>query len=285
MNKEMLLTLKEDNKAVLLAGLENLEPYKTVYTEVAADKLVQTVIAIAKSTLDENDFIGMYNDSSLIIVTNKFGAEKLAEFLTFAFDTVVAKFYSESDAKRGYMLLKGEQFAGMRVNFVSLQVGGIVEGFNLISSVDSLLERLESVKKLAKLPYGSNYVIERPQISGKDSIIKDFLNRNIFINEPDDSLKLLIRTTLELQGYDVDENIDIESAIQPKIIILDSGNNLEELEYVKRLKQDYKFANTKFIVTSNTHDKSTILSSGADLYLPKPYEISDLIKWVEFFLK
>lgn len=283
--KVLKRTLKEENKAVLIISIENLKAYKTVYTEVAGDKIFQSVIAIAKSALDENDFIGLYDETNLIVVTNKFGAEKLAEFLTFAFDSVVPKFYSEADAQRGYMMLKGEHFAGMRVNFVSLLIGGITDGFNLLSSVDSLLERLYSAKKLAKLPYGSNYAIERLQISGKDSIIEEILNKNIFIKEPDDSLKLLIRTTLELQGYDVDENIDIESVIQPKIIILDSGNNLEELEYVKQLKQETRFANTKFIVTSNTHDKSAILSSGADLYLPKPYEISDLIKWVEFFLK
>ena len=137
--KVLKRTLKEENKAVLLTGIENLGAYKTVYSEVAGDKLVQTVVAIAKSALDENDFIGLLDDTNIIIVTNKFGAEKLAEFLAFAFDTVVPKFYSEADAQRGYMMLKGEQFAGMRVNFVSLLIGGITEGFNLISSVDSLL--------------------------------------------------------------------------------------------------------------------------------------------------
>lgn len=277
--------LREDNKAVLLAGIENIEAYKTVYSEVAADKLVQTVIAIAKSTLDENDFIGMLDSSNLVIVTNKFSAEKLAEFLTFAFDTVVPKFYSEDDAKRGYMLLKGEQFAGMRVNFVSLLIGGIVEGFNHIISVNSLLEKLYSTKKLAKIPCGSNYVIERPQISGKNSVSEDLFNHNIFIKENDNSLKLLIQTTLELQGYDVIDEIKEDSASQPKIIIFDSGNNLEDLGQVKTMKDEQRFVNTKFIVTSNVHDKSKILSSGADLYLPKPYEISDLIKWVEYFLK
>ena len=45
------------------------------------------------------------------------------------------------------------------------------------------------------------------------------------------------------------------------------------------------FVNTKFIVTTAVHDKALILDSGADLYLPKPYEISDLIRWVEYFLK
>ena len=45
------------------------------------------------------------------------------------------------------------------------------------------------------------------------------------------------------------------------------------------------FSNTKFIVTSNIHNKTEILDAGADLYLPKPYEISDLVCWVEYFLK
>ena len=119
--KVLKRVLKEENRAVLLVGIENLEAYKSVYTELAADKMFQTVIAIAKSTLAEDDFIGLYDDSNIIIVTNKYSAEKLAEFLTFAFDAVVPKFYSETDAKRGYMLLKGERYAGMRVNFVSLQ--------------------------------------------------------------------------------------------------------------------------------------------------------------------
>ena len=277
--------LKEDNKAVFLASVENLNEYKAVYTEVAADKLFQTLVAIAKSALGENDFIGMLDDSSLVIVTNKYGADKFAEFLTFAFDTVVPKFYSEQDAKRGYMLLKGEHYAGMRVNFVSLLIGGVVDGFNYMISVNSLLEKLYSVKKLSKIPYGSNYVIERLQIGGKNSVLEEALNKDIFIKENDSSLKLLIQTTLELQGYDVVGDLLLDSVNQPKIIIFDSGNNLEDLDQIKLLKQDQKFVNTKFIVTSNVHDKSKILSSGADLYLPKPYDMFDLIKWVEYFLK
>lgn len=281
--KALKRVLKEENRAVLLAGIENIEDYKKVYTEVASDKLAQTVVAIAKSTLGEDDFIGQLDESNFIIVTNKFGAEKLAEFLTFAFDTVVPKFYSDTDAQRGYMLLKGERYAGMRVNFVSLLVGGIVEKFDLITSVDILLEKLYSIKELAKIPSGSNYAIERAQISGRNSVVEEIFSKNIYIREPDESLRLLLRTTLELQGYDVQEIIDIEASTQPKIIIMDSGVDLKELELLRQLKNNDKFVNTKIIVTSNIHDKSAILNCGADLYLPKPYEISDLIKWVEYF--
>ena len=283
--KALKRVLASEGQAVLMASIENLDIYKPAYTEVASDKLVQTFLAIAKSALDENDFVGQYDEKSFIIITNKYNAEKLATFLTFAFDTVVPKFYSDADAKRGYMLMKGERFAGMRANFVSVLVGGIVEGFSLIPSVEALIERLMEAKSTAKVPSGSNYVIERTKLTASDSVLDSLVNKNVFIRELDDSLKYLLRTALELQGYDVQEEIDFESIEQPSIMILDSGDELSELEVLRKIKSSQNFVNTKVIVTSTVHDKTAILDSGADLYLPKPYEISDLIRWVEYFLK
>ena len=52
-----------------------------------------------------------------------------------------------------------------------------------------------------------------------------------------------------------------------------------------KIKQQKEFQNTKIIVTSIIHDKELVLNTGADLYLPKPYEIPNLIKWVDSFVK
>lgn len=283
--KALKRALTSENQAVLFASIENLENYKTVYTEVAADKILQTFIAITKSALEEADFIGQFNENSFVIVTNRYNAEKLATFLSFAFDTVAPKFYSETDAKRGYILLKSERLAGMRVNFVSALIGGIIEGFNTIPSVDALISRLQEVKEMARIPAGSNYAIERTKLTAVDSVITDIFNKNIYIKEKDTSLKYLIQTALELQGYDVQDEIDSEQAVQPRVLIIDSGAGLEELDYIKQLKTLQNFVNTKIIVTTTVHNKSLVLDSGADLYMPKPYEISDLIRWVEYFLK
>lgn len=281
--KALKRALSNDTQAVLLVGVENLKEYKEVYTELAADKILQTFVAIARSALDENEFIGQLDETNFVIVTNRFSAEKLAEFLVFAFDTVAPKFYSQEDARKGYMLLKGERYAGMRANFVSLLIGGILEGFNLISSIDVLLNRLHSVKKLAKIPSGSNYAIERTKLTGVDSVVAEVVNKSVYIYEPDESLAYLITTALELQGYDVQSDLAADLALQPAVIILDSGENLENLEFLRRIKTSRNFVNTKVIVTTTVHDKSAILDLGADLYLPKPYEISDLIRWVEYF--
>ena len=268
-------------QSVLIIGIENLENYKSIYSDVASDKLVQTFVAITKSTLEPDDFFGQLNETNFIIITNPYRAEKLAAFLTFAFDTVAPKFYSEQDAKRGYMLLKSDRLAGMRANFVSVQIGGMLGNYDHLSSVESLIERLYSIKKLAKLPNGSNYVIDRMRLTGENSIGQNSAINNIYIKEPDEALALLLRTTLELQGYDVTEQLDIENSVQPAILIIDSGDNLEELNFCKEIKNNQNFVNSKIIVTTSVHDKTAVLDSGADLYLPKPYEITDLIQWIE----
>ena len=281
--KALKRVINSENHAVLIAEIENIKDYKSVYTELAGDKIIQTFSAIAKSTLEETDFIGQLDDTNFIIITNKYSAEKIAEFLVFAFDTVIPKFYSETDAKRGYMLLNGERYAGMRANFVSVQIGGIVEGFNHFPNTDILINHLKEVKDMAKIPSGSNYIIDRAKLSG-ETASPEILERKIYINEKDESLKYLLQTSLELQGFDIQNELDQNSGTQPAIMIIDSGNDSTVLDKIKELKSLTSFVHTKIIVTSTLHDKSTILDAGADLYLPKPYEISDLIRWVEYFM-
>lgn len=282
--KSLKRILKSEHKqAVLMVGVENLKDYNSVYSDLAGDKLIQTFIAITKSTLEAEDFIGQLNDTNFIIITNIYKAEKIAEFLTFAFDTVAPKFYSEADSKRGYMLLKGDHKAGMRANFVSILIGGIVD-FDMCENTNALIERLYSIKKLAKIPSGSNYVIDRLRLSG-ESTFADMNANNIYIRESDEALALLLRTTLELQGYDVVENIDIEDSVQPSILILDSDDDQGGLEICKKLRTSTNFVNSKIIVTTALHDKTAVLDAGADLYLPKPYEITELIQWIEYFRK
>ena len=272
-------------QAVIIIGIENIENYKSVYSDVASDKLIQTFVAITKSALEPDDFLGQLNDTNFIIITNPYRAEKLSAFLTFAFDTVAPKFYSEQDARRGYMLLKSDRLAGMRANFVSVQIGGILGNYEHINSADALIERLYSIKKLAKTPSGSNYVMDRMRLTGDKSTIQNSIINHIFIKEPDESLALLLRTTLELQGYDVTENLDYENSNQPAILIIDSGDNLEKLDFCKTVKSNPNFVNSKIIVTTSVHDKTAVLDAGADLYLPKPYEITELIQWIEFLRK
>lgn len=268
--------------ASLLISIENFQQYTEVYTEFAGDKIVQTLIAIIKSTLTENDFLSRLSESEFLIITSSPTAEKLASFLTFAFDAVAPKFYSPEDSTRGYMLLQGDEEAGIRIDFVSLLISVVSSEFCSYKNPEHVLHKMHRIKPLAKLPSKSNYIVDRPKISGQIENSQN-INKKIIILENDSALELLLRTTLELQGYDVLTTME-ENTI-PAIFIIDSGDKMDKLKLCSNIKNNNLFVNSRIIVTSNHHNKSEILNSGADLYLPKPYELSALIKWVEYFMK
>lgn len=273
--------------ATLLVSIENFENYKETYTELASDKLVQTYCAIINSALSENDFFGTLAENKFLIITDSLKAEKIANYLTFAFDSVASKFYSPQDNRRGFMLMQGDEFAGRRSNFVHTTIGIVTNEFIKYKDSAQLLNALLQIHKLADMPSKSNYLAERPRITGENSVY-DEVNKKVCIIEDDEAMTILLTTILDLQGYEVSVAKSLEELenVIPALIILDAGNidELKGLKLCQQIRENSNYDRTKLIVTSILHDKELILTAGADLYIPKPYEISNLVKWVEKLL-
>lgn len=273
--------------AAMLVSIENFENYKETYTELASDKLVQTYCAIINSALSESDYLGALSENKFLIITDSIKAEKIANYLTFAFDSVANKFYSPQDIRRGFMLMHGDEFAGRRSNFVHTTIGIVTNEFLKYQDSSQLLGALMQIHKLADMPTKSNYLAERPRISAENSVSNE-INKRIFIVEDDEAMTILLTTILDLQGYEVSVVKSYDEILKniPALIILDAGSidALKGIELCKKIRQNSDFDKTKLIVTSILHDKELILTAGADLYIPKPYEISNLIKWVEKLL-
>lgn len=283
--------LSEDKPwAVLYISIENFESYKQAYTQLASDKLLQTYVAIIQASLNENDYIGEISENIFLVITDPIKAERLARFLIFAFDSVANKFYAEHDLDRGYMILQGDEYAGKRANFVHSTIGVLTNEFAKYKDTAQVLNALVQVHNLADNPNRSNYLIERPKISGEDSVFKPDYNNRIIIFETDEALSILLNTILKLQGYQTEiiNNYDVPEDIEaPALFIIDAGDieKRNGLNLCYRLKQEDKFKSSKVIMTSIIHDKELVLNTGADLYLPKPYEMPQLIKWVNEFVE
>lgn len=284
--------------ACLFVSIQNFENYKQIYTELASDRLVQTYCAIINSALSENDFFGHISQSEFLIITNPMTAEKIASFLTFAFDSVSAKFYSAEDSVRGYTILQGDELAGRRSEFVFTTIGVVSNEFKNYTNTTQVMSSLVNTHNLAKKVSGSSYAIERPKITASNSVLNSNFNNKVWVLEEDEALSFLLTTNLELEGYNVEalDNVQAVSALaslsisfsqSPAVIVIDAGNidTLLGLEACKTLKQNEKFVKSKIIVTSVFHNKELILNSGADLYLPKPYELASLMKWIKTLVK
>ena len=132
--------------AVLYISIENFESYKEAYTQLASDKLLQTYSAIIQASLNENDYLGEINENTFLILTDTIKAERLASFLTFAFDSVSTKFYAEHDLDRGYMILQGDEFAGRRANFVHSTISIVTNEFTKYKDSAQVLNNLIQIQ-------------------------------------------------------------------------------------------------------------------------------------------
>lgn len=275
--------------AILLIDVDNIEFYNEIYGELATDKLLQTYSAIIQSTLDKTDYIGQLSDNDFIVITLPEKAEKIANYLIYAFDTVVSKFYSQADAKRGFVFMRGDDEAENKVKLVSTSIGIITNQYKKYTDTKEVIGSLITTHKLAKYKTGSNYVAERPKISADNAVITKELNKNLLIIEPDDALSILLEATAILHDYKVkviNEYEDITAEIEqfnPAVIILDAGDaeTLKGLEICRKLKFDMPNLTSNIIFTTTVHDKEMVLNAGADLYLPKPYELSVLFGWIK----
>ena len=115
--------------AMLYISIENFDSYKQAYTQLASDKLLQTYGAIIKASLSEGDYVGEISENVFFVITDTLKAERLATFLTFAFDSVASKFYAEHDLDRGYMILQGDEYAGRRADFVHSTISVVTNEF------------------------------------------------------------------------------------------------------------------------------------------------------------
>lgn len=289
---------KQNSWACLLVSVQNFENYKEIYTELASDKLIQTYCAIISSALEKDDYFGHIKENEFLIITSPMRAEKIASFLAFAFDAVSPKFYSDEDAKRGYTILQGDERAGRRAEFVFSTIGVVTNEFKQYSTVKEVMNSLVQTHNLAKKPSGSSYAIERPRLSAIGAVLQKDFNNKVWVLEEDEALSLLLSTTIDLQGYDVQTLNNTQTigtlassetafSVIPSVILIDAGSvdTMLGLDICKTLKEDPRFVNSKIIVTSVLHDKELILDSGADLYLPKPYELLTLMHWIKTFVR
>ena len=277
--------------AVMLVSIENFDNYKETYTELASDKLLQTYCAIIRSVLSENDYIGSLSDNRFLIITDNLKAEKIANYLVFAFDTVISKFYNKNDKERGFIFMHGDDEAEDKVNLVSTSIGVITNQYKKYTDMKQVISSLISTHKLAQYKKGSNYVIERPQIMADNAVQNKEPNNKILIAEPDEALSILLEAAARLQGYIVkvinefDEIFEAVEIYNPAVIILDAGNSetLKGLEVCRKLKFENQNLKSNIIFTTTVHDKELVLNAGADLYLPKPYELSVMFGWIKKF--
>lgn len=274
----------------MLIGIDYFPQYRQIYGDLAADKLLQTFAAIILTTIDDRDFVGHWDESKFLLISIPERADKIVRTLTYAFDKVVSRFYNPEDSHRGYITMYSEKTIGRRVPLMALSIG-VVDNVNCsYSRAQDVISRLFTTYKLARSQSGSYSLKDVPQICGLGAVC-EFAKNKVLVVEKDAALAYLITSTLEMQGYqtqalsnynEIQKNVD---EFSPDVVIMETGyeGGMQGLESCEQIKLENN--SVKVIVSTSRYEKERVLDAGADLYLPKPYDIVTLHSWVKRFLE
>ena len=276
--------LENENFAYLLIKINRAEIYKKIHGEIAYEKVLKTLSAILNSTIPKEDFIGHISDNEMILITNPYMSEQFASFLAFAFDNILNKFYSDDEFNNNLTIKESDDIKESKTGLMRLNISSVekAKGFEdyreIISDLTELIKALENNES-------SSYIIDRARLSG---IVSANKKNKVLIFEWDEALSYLLKNVCEFEGIEtrnagnIEEFSKIYEEFCPDVVILDWGNKNESpvLNLAKKISKD----KVKLIFSSSYLNKKEILKSGADMYLPKPYEIDDMLNSIKKFL-
>lgn len=278
--------------SAILVSLDGINNYREIYGEIASEKVLQTIGAIISSAVTKEDTVGHWSQNEFLVVTSPVKAEKLAEFFAFAFDNILNRFYTEFDYSNKFTINSSNSKEEEKVSLMKISEAVIMHNSILHKNSYEIIQNLFNLIKPLKNAEKSTYIVDRPKLYGS---VDDIQKNKILIMEKDEALGLLIETNCIINGYstkicDKYENFtDCLVDYLPDLIILDWGteNEKEGLMALDTAKEIYRRRKEKMptiIFSTNILDKKTILSKGADFYLPKPYSIKTLINTIDKFL-
>ncbi len=277
--------------ALLVIELNHFDRYTEVYGSIPSEQILKTMAALLKSSVYSPDIVGQTDYQTFLVLTTPDKAEKIAERLCKQFDDVVPHFYSEKDQHRGYLISLVNEQVSQRVPFVCLSIGIATSENRFFKTYMSAYNAAINMKNLAKNAYSSHWLSERMRLTGQ--IIEPPAMKKILLVEGDAALAFLLKSTLEMQHYQVETALSYDEA---KACLSESTVDLMLMdptlhgqdhgwELCRWIRQQITFRSMGIICISSVHEREAALSAGADLYLPKPFELSSLFTWVEHFLK
>ncbi len=293
--------------AALSIDLNKIRVYNETYGDLAGDQLIKALAAILVDIADDNEFVGHIEADDFLMVTRPELAEKKAEMICRQFDSISSRFYPKGDIERGYLISTGRGGIRRRVPLTSIAIGIVSSTVRKFNSYVDVLTTARDYRYIAKQKPGSYWISDNnleenleplpaPAVEGEASEVET-LDRTtrILVVEPDGAMACLLQETLALEGYFVQVTSSADDAFElaryqphPDLILLESnltGRKLDGWKLCRALKSDEELSKIWIVMATSHPDQSLALEAGADLYLPKPFDMPSLLSEVSLLLR
>jgi DNA-binding response OmpR family regulator len=297
--------ISDKHWAAMSVDLNKIRVYNETYGDLAGDQLIKALAAILVDCADDNEFVGHIEADDFLMVTRPELAERKAELICQQFDSISSRFYPKGDIARGYLISTGRGGIRRRVPLISIAIGIVNSTVRKFQSYVDVLTTARDYRYMAKQQQGSFWVSDRsdseharPQIekpSGGAIVTAIERTTRILVVEPDGAMACLLQETLALEGYYVQVTSSADDAFElaryeprPDLILLESnltGRKMDGWKLCRALKSDEELSRIWIVMATSHPDQSLALEAGADLYLPKPFDMPSLLNEVSLLLR
>jgi DNA-binding response OmpR family regulator len=278
---------------LLMVQLNHFDAYQEVYGRQTGDQVIKTIGGFFGSLVLPPDFVAHLDDTLFTVVTHADNAEKMAQQLCKQFDRLVPHFYAEPDQSKGFVITMSGDGVYRRVGFMTLSIGLTTANSMVTDNYQAAVHKGLEMKTLARLQRHehSHWTSERLRLSGHSPTPMGNRKPHLLVIEEDAALGYLLKTTLEMQHYDVDISCDLQeindllNARRFDLVVLDSllnqeANGWDMCGYIKA-----EYPDIAVVFMSTEHERERALAAGADFYFPKPFELITLLQWVDRYFK
>lgn len=158
--------LRNEKFIVLYLDLDNFKAYNDVYGFLKGDEIIKftakTILKNVNNSEKTDIFVGhIGGDDFVSILADGIEYEKVCHDIISEFDLQVKYFFTEEDAKRGYLKIQNRKGKMEHFPLTSISIGVVVADSGRFTNVLEIGEVGAQVKHIAKKYKGSCYAIDR----------------------------------------------------------------------------------------------------------------------------
>lgn len=279
--------------SALSIDLNNLRVYNETFGDLAGDQLIKALGAVCMNSCSDQDFAGHIEADDFFIITSPERRHHLADVLARQFDEISSRFYPTEVKERGYLISTGRGGIRRRIPLISIAIGIVSSSTRRFQSYVDVLTTSRDYRFMAKQVAGSHWV-EDGLLPRSDERRDASTRTSILVVEPDGAMACLLQETFLMEGYAVEvtssanDALDIAKEMRPDLVLLESNladRRMDGWELCRTFKEDNSFNDFWIVMVTSNPDQSLALESGADLYLPKPFDMNSLLSEVGHLLR
>ena len=151
--------------AMMYLDLDNFKAYNDLYGFLKGDEIIKftarTILKNVHTDEYEDSFVGHIGGDDFVAIISETNYDKICQNIIADFDSNVLKYFTEDDAKKGYMEVENRKGVMEQFPLTSISIGVVEIEKGRFANVLEIGEAGASVKHLAKTIQGSTYVIDR----------------------------------------------------------------------------------------------------------------------------